>query len=133
MGDILIGTASWTDKSLIQSGWYPKGVSSAAQRLGFYAEHFRLVEVDSTYYFPPSEDNSRRWVERTPDDFTFNIKAFSLLTGHPTKSEALYKDLPKPDKKNIYPDDLDKKIIDEVWERFLSALEPLSSAGKLGV
>ena len=133
MGDILIGTASWTDKSLIQSGWYPKGVSSAAERLGFYAEHFRLVEVDSTYYFPPSEDNSRRWVERTPDDFTFNIKAFSLLTGHPTKSEALYKDLPKPDKKNIYPDDLDKKIIDEVWERFLSALEPLSSAGKLGV
>jgi uncharacterized protein YecE (DUF72 family) len=133
MGDILVGTASWTDKSLLQSGWYPKGVSSAAERLAFYAEQFPLVEVDSTYYFPPSEDNSRRWVERTPPNFTFNIKAFSMLTGHPTKSEALYKDLPKPDdKKNLYPTDLEPEVLDEVWDRFLSALRPLEEAGKLG-
>src|SRR5688572_29252828 len=124
MGEILIGTASWTDKSLLGSGWYPAGVSSAEERLKFYATHFPLVEVDSTYYFPPSEKNSELWVERTPDDFTFNIKAFSLLTQHPTKSEALYKDMTKPDKKNIYLDDLDAKVVDEVWDRFLSALEP---------
>jgi uncharacterized protein YecE (DUF72 family) len=92
------------------------------------------VEVDSTYYFPPSEANSERWVERTPDDFTFNIKAFSLLTGHPTKTDALYKDLDvKSDKRNVYPKDLDKKTIDVVWDRFLSALEPLDEAGKLGI
>lgn len=128
-----MGTASWTDKSLLKSGWYPPGVTSAAQRLGFYAENFPLVEVDSTYYFPPSEDNSERWVERTPDHFTFNVKAFSLLTGHPTKTEALYKDLPKPEgKKNVYPKDLEPEIIDEVWDRFLSALRPLDEAGKLG-
>ena len=133
MGEILIGTASWTDKSLLGSGWYPKGVDSAEERLKYYATHFPLVEVDSTYYFPPSEKNSELWVERTPDDFTFNIKAFSLLTQHPTKAEALYKDLGKPqDKKNLYPKDLDPKIIDEVWDRFLSALEPLYKAGKLG-
>ena len=133
MGDILIGTASWTDKSLLASGWYPKEAKSAEDRLRFYADHFPLVEVDSTYYFPPSEDNSRRWVERTPKDFTFNIKAFSLLTKHPTKTEALYKDLDVPeDKKRVYPDDLDQKVIDEVWERFLSALEPLQAGNKLG-
>lgn len=134
MGEILIGTASWTDKSLLGSGWYPKGVDSAEERLRFYATHFPLVEVDSTYYFPPSEKNSELWVERTPKDFTFNIKAFSLLTQHPTKAEALYKDLDRPaDKRNVYPKDLDPKVIDEVWERFLSALEPLHKAGKLGV
>ncbi|MDQ3956788.1 MAG: DUF72 domain-containing protein [Actinomycetota bacterium] len=133
MGDILVGTASWTDKSLLSSGWYPSGVNSAADRLRFYAEQFPLVEVDSTYYFPPSEKNSELWAERTPEGFTFNVKAFSLLTQHPTKADALYKDLPRPEgKKTVYPGDLDPKSVDEVWDRFLSALEPLRSAGKLG-
>jgi uncharacterized protein YecE (DUF72 family) len=134
MGRILVGTSSWTDKSLLQSGWYPKGMTSAEDRLRFYASNFPIVEVDSTYYFPPSEQNSELWIERTPDNFVFNIKAFSLLTQHPTKADALYKDLPRPDtgKKNIYVSDLDGKTIDEVWDRFLSALWPLHAAGKLG-
>src|SRR5687767_14603016 len=133
MSEILIGTASWTDKSLLASGWYPAGASSAEERLRFYASHFPLVEVDSTYYFPPSEKNSELWVERTPVDFTFNIKMFSLLTKHPTKPEALYKDMSKPEgKKSIYIDDLDAAAVDEVWDRFLSALAPLERAGKLG-
>jgi uncharacterized protein YecE (DUF72 family) len=133
VGDILVGTASWTDKSLLKSGWYPPGADSAEERLRFYAEHFPLVEVDSTYYFPPSEKNSELWAERTPENFTFNIKMFSLLTQHPTKPEALYKDLPKPEgKKSVYLNDLEPKTVDEVWDRFLSALSPLQEAGKLG-
>ena len=133
MGDILVGTASWTDKSLLQSGWYPKGVDSAEERLRFYAEHFPLVEVDSTYYFPSSEKNSQLWADRTPKDFVFNVKAFSLLTQHPTKPKAIYEDLRiDTDKKNVYLDDFDEKTIDEVWDRFLSALGPLQQRGKLG-
>jgi uncharacterized protein YecE (DUF72 family) len=133
MGNILIGTASWTDKSLLKSGWYPSGVSSAEERLRHYASQFPLVEVDSTYYFPPSEKNSELWAERTPAGFTFNVKAFSLLTLHPTKAEALYKDLPRPEGKDrFYPKDLEPKVIDAVWDRFLSALQPLDKAGKLG-
>jgi uncharacterized protein YecE (DUF72 family) len=133
VGEILVGTASWTDKSLLKSGWYPSGATSAEDRLRFYAEHFPLVEVDSTYYFPPSEKNSELWAERTPEGFTFNVKAFSLLTQHPTKVDALYKDLEVPgDKKSVYPKDLSPRVIDEVWDRFLSALEPLYEAGKLG-
>lgn len=133
LGRILVGTASWTDKSLIKSGWYPTGATSAEERLRFYAEQFPIVEVDSTYYFPPSEQNSELWVERTPKGFTFNIKAFSLLTGHPTKADALYKDLERPaDKSNVYPGDLQARALDEVWERFTSALWPLHDAGKLG-
>src|SRR5690606_36530464 len=70
----------------------------------------------------------------TPDGFTFNIKAFSLLTGHPTKVSALHKDLrPATDKKTVYPHDLPAQAYEDVWSRFLSALDPLADAGKLGV
>lgn len=133
MGDIAVGTASWTDKTLLASGWYPDDVTSAEERLAYYASQFRLVEVDSTYYTPPNERNSELWVARTPPSFTFNIKAFSLMTGHPTRPTALYKDLrPEGGKKSLYPKDLEPPVVDAVWERFLAALEPLHVAGKLG-
>jgi uncharacterized protein YecE (DUF72 family) len=133
VGEIAVGTASWTDKTLLASGWYPDDVTGAEERLAYYASQFRLVEVDSTYYTPPNERNSELWVSRTPAGFTFNIKAFSLLTQHPTKPTALYKDLrPEGAKKNLYQKDLEPATVDAVWERFLAALEPLQAAGKLG-
>ena len=138
-GRILIGTSSWTDPTLIKDGnFYPPGTTSAEARLKFYASKFPLVEVDSTYYFPPSERNAELWIERTPPAFTFNIKAYSLLTGHPTRPESLYKDiaaeLPKEvmDKRRLYLDKLPDDAMDDAWERFRLALYPLHSAGKLG-
>jgi len=134
MGDIKVGTASWTDKTLLDSGWYPEGANTPEKRLGYYARQFPLVEVDSTYYAPPNEQTTTLWVRRTPAGFTFNIKAFSLLTGHPTKVGALPKDLrPETDKKNLYPKDVPAQTYEEVWTRFLSALDPLVDAGKLGL
>jgi uncharacterized protein YecE (DUF72 family) len=133
VGEIRVGTASWTDKTLLASGWYPADATSAEARLRYYATQFPVVEVDSTYYTPANEANSERWVARTPDGFRFDVKAFSLLTQHPTRPTALYKDLrPETDKKNLYAKDLEPKVVDEVWERFLSALSPLQEAGKLG-
>jgi uncharacterized protein YecE (DUF72 family) len=130
---IRVGTASWTDKTLLASDWYPKAADSAEKRLAYYATQFPLVEVDSTYYSPPSEQTAALWAQRTPKDFTFNVKAYGLLTGHPTRTASLFKDLrPDTDKANVYPKDLDPKVMDEVWERFLSALKPLVEAGKLG-
>src|SRR5215208_6345263 len=83
VGNIYYGTASWTDKTLLDSGrFYPKEASKPAERLTFYAERFPLVEVDSTYYALPSERNAALWIERTPMHFVFNIKAFALLTHH---------------------------------------------------
>nr|WP_196791661.1 DUF72 domain-containing protein [Motilibacter deserti] len=118
---------------MLASGWYPPDAKTAETRLAYYASQFPLVEVDSTYYTPPSERNSVAWAERTPPGFTFNIKAFSLLTQHPTKVSALYKELrPETTKRNVYLKDLDPAVVDEVWERFLSALAPLADAGKLG-
>jgi uncharacterized protein YecE (DUF72 family) len=133
VGHIRVGTASWTDKTLLASGWYPDDAKSAEERLAFYASRFPIVEVDSTYYTPPNERNSELWAQRTPPGFTFNVKAYSLLTQHPTRTASLYKDLrPADAKANVYAKDLDPKVVDQVWERFLSALDPLHQAGKLG-
>jgi len=133
MGEIQVGTASWTDRTLLESGWYPPSADNPERRLAYYAKRFGVVEVDATYYAPPAEQTTRLWAERTPDGFTFNIKAFSMLTGHPTKVSAIYKDLrPETDKKNVYPGDLPPQAYEEVWARFLSALDPLVEAGKLG-
>ncbi len=130
---ILVGTASWTDRTLLASGWYPGNADTPARRLEYYASRFPLVEVDSTYYTPPNERNSMLWSDRTPAGFTFDVKAYSLLTQHPTRVASLYKDLrPQTDKRNVYLKDLDEKVVDQVWERFLSALQPLHDAGRLG-
>jgi uncharacterized protein YecE (DUF72 family) len=132
MGKVLVGTASWTDRSLLRSGWYPKGADSAEARLKHYASRFPLVEVDSTYYFLPSEATARLWAERTPEGFTFNVKAFSLLTQHPTKPKALA-DIELPEgKQTVYLGDLDAASVDEVWSRFKASIEPLRRAKKLG-
>src|ERR1700735_1448524 len=93
MGAILVGTASWTDKTLIASGWYPPEANTPEERLRFYAKEFPVVEGDATYYARPAEQTAASWAERTPAGFTFNVKAFSLFTGHPTPVRALPVDL----------------------------------------
>ncbi|MEW6346602.1 MAG: DUF72 domain-containing protein [Paraburkholderia sp.] len=138
--NIQCGTAGWTDKTLIASKrFYPRGCSSAEARLRFYASQFPLVEVDSAYYGMPSATNSQLWAERTPAGFTFNFKAFRLLTGHQTSPDVLPKDitmalgtLAAPGKKNLYYRDLPDAIRDEMWRRYLEALEPLRQTQRLG-
>jgi len=137
---ILVGTCSWTDATLIESGaFYPPAASTPAERLRFYAQNFPIVEVDSTYYGLPSERNAALWVERTPAEFTFDLKAYALFTHHPTQVRSLPKDVREAldakarQKANVYYRDLPSALRDEMWQRFASALLPLDSAGKLGV
>jgi uncharacterized protein YecE (DUF72 family) len=137
VNNILIGSASWTDKTLIECGrFYPKGCSTAEARLRHYTTQFPLVEVDSSYYGMPTPANAQLWAERTPEHFTFNVKAFRLFTGHQTSPTALHRDLQQalgPDApKVLYYKDTPKEIADELWRRFSEALEPLRQAGKLG-
>ncbi len=135
---IAAGTASWTDKSLVGSKrFYPKGCSSAEQRLRYYAGQFAMVEVDSSYYALPSSTNSQKWVERTPDNFIFNIKAFRLFTGHQTPQAALPKDIQSElsghyaQHRNLYYKDTPAEIRDELWRRYELAIRPLSESRKL--
>ena len=136
MGQIRGGTAGWTDKTLIDSGWYRSGAGNPEKRLRYYASQFPLVEVDSAYYALPAERTAEAWAERTPAGFTFNIKAFSLFTQHPTPVRALPTDLREAagqaGKERVYLKDVDPEVTGEAWDRFLAALEPLRQAGKLG-
>lgn len=135
--NILVGSASWTDKSLIACGrFYPPGCKTAEARLRFYASQFPMVEVDSSYYGMPTPQNAQLWAERTPGDFVFNVKAFRIFTGHQTQPAVLHQDirqalgtdLPR----TLYYADLPAEIRDELWRRFIEALAPLQAAGKLG-
>ena len=135
-----IGTASWVDKSLVESRkYYPDWAKKPEDRLRFYASEFPLVEVDSSYYALPSQRNSALWVERTSDDFLFNVKAFRLFTSHPTQPKAMPKSIREeiPDdlaaKKNLYYHGVPSEFRGEMWRMFEDALLPLDSAGKLGV
>lgn len=137
MASIIVGTASWTDPSLIKTGrFYPKGCSSAECRLRYYASRFPIVEVDSSYYAMPSARNARLWAERTPAGFLFNVKAFRALTQHQTPRKAMPPDLlrllPASTQPNVYYKDLPGEIRDELWVRFIEAVRPLAEAGKLG-
>jgi uncharacterized protein YecE (DUF72 family) len=138
-GPIRIGTASWTDPTMTAPGvFYPTGQDSAEERLTFYASRFPLVEVDATYYSLPSRRTSELWVERTPPDFTFDIKAHALMTGQPTETKRLPKDLRTAlppelaEKPRIYAKDLPDELKAAVWEWFLDGIEPLRDAGQLG-
>ena len=138
VGDLRVGITAWTEKTLIEeSDFYPPEANTPEERLRYYASQFPVVEVDSTFYGLPSERNAALWVERTPRDFDFHVKAFATLTGHPTTPKQLPKDVREalPEelqaKRNVYPKDLPEELRDEVWERFREALMPLHSAGKL--
>ncbi|MBI4233206.1 MAG: DUF72 domain-containing protein [Chloroflexi bacterium] len=140
MGDVLIGTCSWTDRSLITSGaFYPPWARSPEARLQFYAAEFPIVEVDSSYYALPTQKACALWAERTPPGFLFDIKSFSLLTWHPTRPQTLPREvrdaLPAElkEKANLYSRDVPDEIRQDIWARFREALLPLDSAGKLGV
>jgi uncharacterized protein YecE (DUF72 family) len=137
VNSIRVGTASWTDKSLIESGeFYPPTVKTPEERLRYYAEQFPLVEVDSSYYALPTVRNAMLWGARTPDGFVFDIKAFRLFTQHQTDAAALPPDIREAlgpvSKKYIYYKDMPPELLDELWQRFTMAIEPLRRIGKLG-
>lgn len=140
MAKIRVGTCSWTDPTLLSSRrFYPDSARSAEARLQYYASQFNIVEVDSSYYALPNERNSYLWAERTPDNFVFDFKVFRIFTQHPTSLSALPKvirnelDRELLEKKNLYYRDLPAELVDELWQRFESALLPLDTVGKLGI
>jgi len=95
--------------------------------------------VDSTFYHPPARRTAALWVARTPPGFLFDVKAFRLLTQHPTPPSALRRDLREalPDeqaaKPRVYARDLPSELVTEALHRFADALQPLQAAGRLGV
>jgi uncharacterized protein YecE (DUF72 family) len=138
-GRVLVGTASWTDPTMTAAGvFYPSGADSAEERLHYYASTFPVVEVDATYYALPAERTAQLWVDRTPPDFTFDIKAHALMTGQGTETKRLPKairdELPGElrEKPRIYAKDMPAELQDQVWSMFREGLAPLAERGQLG-
>ncbi len=138
-GRIYIGTSSWAERSLIESGkFYPDELKDTPSRLAYYAERFDLAEVDSTYYALPSRKNIETWSGAVPDGFRFNVKAFALFTQHPTQLSSIPKsfreELPEAlqKKSRLYEKDVPPEVTDELWRIFLRALQPMRDQEKLG-
>jgi uncharacterized protein YecE (DUF72 family) len=138
-GEVRVGTASWTDPTMTAAGvFYPSKANTAEERLRYYASQFPVVEVDASYYAIPAAETAKLWVDRTPPDFVFDIKAHALMTGQPSEvkrlPKAIRESLPAEmaEKARIYGKDLPSELYDEVWDSFGRAIEPLREAGKLG-
>ncbi|MDQ3778482.1 MAG: DUF72 domain-containing protein [Actinomycetota bacterium] len=130
---VRVGTCSWADESLVKH-WYPPSVRSSEQRLRHYAERFDTVELDASFYRLPEADTVAKWVERTPPQFVFHVKAFALMTRHPVKLEQLppeLRDAAAPDARGRV-ERPSRELRSEVFARFHSALAPFRDAGKLG-
>lgn len=130
-GRILVGTSSWADPGFIKD-WYPPKLP-AGQRLGWYAERFEAVELNASFYAVPERDTVQRWVEVTPDGFTFDVKLHRLLSRHSAGLDSLPPSLREqarttPRGRVVLDEGLEQALIGEL----LDAIEPLESAGKLG-
>jgi uncharacterized protein YecE (DUF72 family) len=106
VGSVRIGCAGWAFKEW-RGPFYPEKLPQR-EWLRHYASEFGTVEVNSTFYRLPSEATVRGWVEETPADFGFAVKASRYITH--------IKKLNSPEK---------------YVERFLAGVEPLTAAGKL--
>ena len=131
-GRILVGTASWTDPGFVER-WYPKKMA-AHERLAWYAQHFDMVEVNSTFYSVPDARTVDRWCATTPNDFIFDVKLHQLFSFHSTPRKLLPQELQR-----LVPADAKGKVSasptlrQALLQFFLRAMSILQSAGKLGV
>jgi len=129
-GKILVGTSSWADPGFVEE-WYPQGLP-AKDRLPFYAERFRIVEVNSSFYAVPERDTVGRWARVTPDDFVFDVKLHRLLSRH----AAQLKELPPDIRGDVEVGPrgrvrLTPELEEEMVRQVKHACEPLDKAGKL--
>jgi uncharacterized protein YecE (DUF72 family) len=131
-GRILIGTASWSDPGFVER-WYPKKLP-AGERLPWYAQHFDLVEINSTFYSVPEPRMVERWCAVTPDDFAFDVKLHRLFSFHSTPVKLLPLDLQsraETDVKGIVKPT--PEMQEALLKAFLRGMAIFRAAGKLGV
>ncbi len=107
MGRYWLGCSGWAYDDWV-GPFYPNG-TPPSEFLTRYARVFRTVEVDSSFYRPPSPFLVRRWAGATPQGFRFALKVPRDVTHPAAGTDGL-----------------------GVLERFLSSLAPLRGSGKLG-
>ena len=104
---ILCGTCAWAD----HEKFYPQSVKPT-DRLEYYARFFPIVEVDSSYYAIPAARTVQEWVNRTPNQFRFDVKVYKSLTRHTKQNQEI--------------------AVEEDVVKMHEAIRPLRESGKLG-
>lgn len=143
---VRVGTSGWSYPSGAgrwNGLFYPATRSARAgtkdfDELGFYADRFDTVEVNSTFYRPPTPEMTRAWVARTPRTFDFSLKLYQKFT-HPRmfKDAALKRTPPSLNEGrgahtgNALLDALATVTASDIDE-FRAGIDPLAEAGKLG-
>ena len=115
---IFVGTSGWSypkGEGTWNGYFYPEGVSD---ELEYYAQFFKSVEINSTFYRPPESAFAVKWAVRVPDDFQFAVKLWQKFT-HPNMFESATGEAAV-----ISSDDV---------TLFKDGLAPLVKAGKMGV
>ena len=128
---IRVGTSSWADPGFVKE-WYPPKLS-ARERLPWYAEHFDYVELNSSFYAVPDRTTVHKWVEMTPDDFLFDVKAHRLLSRHSAQLESLPPELrDEAQTTGRGRVTLTPSLEQALARRLVEETAPLAEAGKLG-
>lgn len=126
-----MGTASWSDPGFVER-WYPKKMKPG-ERLDWYAQHFDMVEVNSTFYSVPDARMVERWCAATPTEFIFDVKLHQLLSFHSTPVKLLPPELQriaKANEKGKVEPTADLK--DKLFKLFLRSMSILRREKKLG-
>jgi uncharacterized protein YecE (DUF72 family) len=133
-----IGTSGWsypTGKGTWNGLFYPAGAgrrsakAGAFDELSWYAEHFDVVEVNSSFYGPPTPATTKKWAQRTPPGFEFCLKLYQKFTHPEMYKKAALADL--PDQSPDVLAGLARVTAADVGV-FKDALAPLAVAGRLG-
>jgi uncharacterized protein YecE (DUF72 family) len=107
MPRLFIGTSGWAYPSW-KPGFYPEKLAQT-KFLTYYATQLNTVEVNLTFRQLLKDTTAQKWIEQTPPDFRFTIKAHQVIT-HIKRL----------------------KNTEEFLLRFISTIAPLSQAGKIG-
>ena len=107
MAQLYVGTSGWAYPS-----WKPEFYPAKLPQKNFlqhYATQLNTVEVNFTFRQLIKETTAQKWIAETPAGFRFGVKAHQVIT-HIKRLKATADFVP----------------------RFLSTIEPLAQAGKLG-
>src|ERR1700756_426323 len=107
MSQLFVGTSGWAYPSW-KPQFYPEKLAQT-EFLTYYASQLNTVEVNLTFRQLLKDTTAQKWIEQTPAEFRFGIKAHQVIT-HIKRL----------------------KSVEEFVQRFFSTIEPLARAGKLG-
>jgi uncharacterized protein YecE (DUF72 family) len=117
---LYVGTSGWSypkGQGTWDGSFYPPKLADK-DKLGFYAQYFNTVEINSSFYRPPNMYAAKAWAQKVPDEFRFAVKLWQKFT-HPKMFEQATGDA--------------AKVEDEDFGVFAEGIGPLADAGKLGV